>query len=118
MSARPNPLATVALTVGTAVTGLIGLVGAGVAFGLLSQEQAAAIAIAGTQLPDTILAVGGVVTLISTLIGGVVASFATAKVGAGQVTPISSPATEDPANPGQLVALLPAGPLEGHGAGL
>lgn len=86
-----NPLREVATKVGGVVTILISLVGTVVQFGYLSSAQAEALTTAGSALPDVILYVGGGITLVTGLVGGVLAAFRTAVAGEKVVTPLVDP---------------------------
>lgn len=106
MSDRPNPLTKVALTAGAAVTSLVALAGAAVTLGYLNAAQADAITVAAQALPDAIIQIGAVAALLTGLFGGVAGAFTTAKIGAAKVTPIESPAIEDPSRPGTLAPMV------------
>lgn len=106
MSDRPNPLTKVAASVGLIVPTVLSLAGAAVTLGYLSSEKAAAITTAAAALPDAIIQAGAVAALLIGLVSGAAGAFTTAKVGAGKVTPIESPAIEDPSNPGKLVPMV------------
>jgi len=104
---RPNPLAKAATVVGAVVAGLAGLIGAAVQIGIVSPAQADAMSTAGAQLPTLLTSAGGVVTLATGIVAGLLGAFGTAALGKKDVTPVSSPAIEDPNNPGALIPLVP-----------
>lgn len=88
---RPNPLQAVAAKVGTAVSAATAVLGAAVAFGLLTAAQAEAISATGQALPGAVMALGTIAGAVIPLIGGVIAAFSTAAVGKHEVTPVSDP---------------------------
>jgi len=110
MPDRPNPLNEVASKVGAAWSAIAGLVGALVAFGVLTAAQGQAITAVGEVAPTVVTALGTLVAGLMPLIGGLVASFRTVKVGREYVTPISDPATvvTDSMGNKRLVALVSA----------
>jgi hypothetical protein len=91
MSDRPNPLAKVASTVGTAWAVVSGFVSALVTFGVLSQAQDAAITAAGAQLPGYLVGLGTAIAGISGVASGLISAFRTAAHGKDEVTPVASP---------------------------
>lgn len=94
-SDRPNPLGNVASHVGTAWAAASGLVGALLAFGVLTVAQANAITAAGDALPTTITAVGTVLAGILPLVSGVISAFRTASAARDHVTPVTDPRAVD-----------------------
>lgn len=92
---RPNPLREVANKVGTAWSAVSAVIGAAVSFGLLTAAQAEALADTGEALPGVIMALGTIAGAVIPLLGGIVASFQTVKVGKDHVTPVSSPRDND-----------------------
>lgn len=92
---RPNPLREVASKVGTAWSAVSAVIGAAVSFGLLTAAQAEALADTGEALPGVIMALGTIAGAVIPLLGGIVASFQTVKVGKDHVTPVSSPRDND-----------------------
>lgn len=117
MSDRPNPLTKVALSIGLVVPTVVALAGAAVTFGWLSSAKATAITSVAQVLPDALINLGAVGVLLVGILSGAVGAFTTAKVGAAKVTPIESPAIEDPSRPGELAPLVidptyTAGPLD------
>jgi hypothetical protein len=106
MSDRPNPLGTAASKVGTAWSAAAGVVGALVAFGVLSSAQADALNAAGSAAPDALVALGTLIAGVVPLVSGVVASFRTAAAARDHVTPVADPRAVDPVS-GDLVPLVP-----------
>lgn len=104
-SGRPNPLAHVASSVGTAWAAASGIVGALVAFGVLTSVQGDAIATVGAVAPTTITAVGTLIAGVTTMAAGLIGAFRTATAGKDHVTPVSSPMGLD--SLGRLVPLVP-----------
>lgn len=88
---RPNPLGKVAATVGAAVAGVIGVVGFFVQFGVLNQAQADAVVAAGAAAEPTLNALGLILGGLVPIVSGLVAAWATARVGKHEVTPTTSP---------------------------
>lgn len=88
---RPNPLAEAASKVGTAWSAAAGVVGALVAFGVLTAAQGSAISAAGDAAPATVVALGTIIAGVTPLISGIIASFRTASAAREKVTPVADP---------------------------
>lgn len=88
---RPNPLRTIAASVGTAWAAVSAVLGAAVSFGVLTAAQAEALNATGVALPGFVLAIGTIAGALFPLLGGVAAAFGTAKSGRDVVTPVSDP---------------------------
>lgn len=99
--ATPEPVLKAAAIWGTLVSVVVPLLGALVATGVLSSEQADAINSLTTYVTTNIVPVGVALVGGFGLLTGVVASFATAVVGRRQVTPV--PAQGEPVTGERIV---------------
>lgn len=94
----PEPVIKAAALWGTLVSVLVPLIGALVATGVLSSEQASAITSLSEYVGANIVPVGVALVGVVGLVSGVLASFATAVVGRRHVTPVP-PAVQPVVNP-------------------
>lgn len=95
MSSQPNestpePVKAAAATVGSAVTALIGLLGGAVALGLITNDQADIVTTAGNTFLTDLPTLATAITVISTIVGGLAASLATAWHARKKVIPTDS----------------------------
>lgn len=88
---RPNPLAKAAQNAASLATAIHGILGAAVAFGLLTGAQSEAIDATGQALPGWLLALGTIAGAVFPVLAAVQAAFTTAKTAKGDVTPVADP---------------------------
>ena len=104
---RPNPLGKAAAQVSAVYAALSSLIGIAAWFGILNSTQVDALHTLGQVLPDTIVALG---TILSILMGAgtaLAAAFHTAGKAKSEVTPVADPRNDAgqplvPAGPGQV----------------
>ncbi len=94
-ASTPEPVIKAAAVWGSLATFVVTALGVLVAVGALSTEQSESISGVVTYVSDNFVPVASAVVGVTSMISGVVASFATAAVGRRQVTPVLEQRMQD-----------------------